>query len=241
MADYTRSTGSSGTMMIRDTNPGGSTGAVEYWLNSNNGSTFNHSLPWSHFDNGNYSGALTHNYNAGSGWNFMGSVTIAASQTVNFSIGNTGTSGFGGPTSFDQFITRATVPDAPNAPTFTNVQPTTLDVNWTPNGNGGAAITDYEIAYGTNPSSPSSTVTSATSPKGITGLTPGTTYYFKVRAQNSVGWSAFSTQTSIMTIAGVRVRSGGVWKIAVPYVRFAGVWRLARPYVKVSGVWKETI
>jgi len=241
MTDYTRSTGNSGTMMIRDNAPGAASGTVEFWLNSNNSTTFNHQLPWRYTINGSTSGIQEYDYFAGAGWRMLGSWNITYSQTVTFKLEATGTSGFGGPTTFNQAISRATVPAAPNAPTFANITPTTLDVLWTPNSNGGAAITNYEIAYGTNPSSPSNTVTSATSPKGITGLTPGTTYYFKVRAQNSVGWSAYSAQTSAMTIAGVRIRDGGVWKIAVPYVKDGGVWKLARPYVKVAGVWKETI
>lgn len=241
MTDYTRSTGSSGTMMIRDNAPGAPSGTVEMWLNSNNSTTFNHSLPWSYFVNGSYSGPLTHNYNANSGWNLMGSFTISSSQTVNFSIGNTGTSGFGGPTSFDQFITRATVPDAPSNPTFTNVGPVSVGVNWTPNGNGGASIDNYEVGYALTNSTPTSFVTSTTSPKIVTGLTPGTVYYFWVRAHNSVGWGAYSGPVAQQTIAGVRFNDGGTWKIAIPYVKNGGVWKLVRPYVKIGGIWKETI
>lgn len=242
MTDYTRSTGNSGTMMIRDTAPGAASGNVEFWLNSNNSTTFNHALPWGYTINGSYSGiSQSHNYNANSGWNLLGSWNITYSQTVGFYLGSTGTAGFGGPTSFEQFIARATVPAAPSNPTFTNVTPTTVEVNWTPNSNGGATIDNYEVGYSLTNTSPTSSVTSTTSPKTITGLTPGTNYYFWVRAHNSVGWGAYSGPILQQTIAGVRFNDAGTWKIAVPYVRAAGVWKLARPYVKTLGVWKETI
>lgn len=132
------------------------------------------------------------------------------------------------------------VPDAPTTPVISNVKPTTADVAWTANGNGGSAITGFDIGYGTSPSSPTTTLPVSTSPVTVTGLTPGTTYYFWVRAKNSVGNSPWSGVASTMAISGVRINVAGEWKLAVPYVRDGGVWKLSRPYVKSLGVWKET-
>ena len=137
-------------------------------------------------------------------------------------------------------FTTLRVPDAPTTPVISNVKPTTADVAWTANGDGGSAITGFDVGYGTSPSSPTTTVAVTTSPVTITGLTPGTQYYFWVRAKNSVGNSPWSGVASTMSISGVRINVSGVWKLAVPYVRDAGTWKLARPYVKSLGVWKET-
>lgn len=332
MTDWTMSTGSSGTMMIRDNAPGQASGTVEFWLNSNNSTTFNHDLPWGYTVNGVTDNTNQFDYSAGAGWKRLGVWTVTTSQTVTFRLFDTGTSGFGGPTTFSHAISRATVPAAPGAPvigaissttvgiTFTDgsnggasidsrqigygtsssaptstmasdgsdtvsgltpgtlyyfwarthnsvgysawsgrsqattyrvpdapstpiissVGPVSVVVSWTPNGDGGTAITGYEVGYGTSSSAPTTTV-SATSPKTITGLQPGTKYYFWVRAQNSVGWSPYSASADATTIAGVRIKVGTVWKIAIPYVRDGGVWKLARPYVRTAGVWKETI
>jgi len=241
VTEYTRSTGSSGTMLISDNAPGASSGTIEFWINSNNGTTFDHELPWAATIDGSFQGWQEFDYNAGAGWQQLGVWNITYSQNVTFHLGATGTSGFGGPTNFTQWIQRATVPDPPSNPSFTNVKPTTIDVNWTPNGNGGASIDNYEVGYALTNTAPTSFVTSTTSPKTVTGLTPGTNYYFWVRAHNSVGWGAYSGPVLQQTIAGVRYKDGATWKIAVPYVRHAGVWKLARPYVKTLGVWKETI
>jgi len=74
MTDYTRSTGSTGTMLIRDT---GTT--VEFWINSNNSTTFDHELPWGYSVNGVTNNTLEANYNAGMGWLFLGSWTVTYS------------------------------------------------------------------------------------------------------------------------------------------------------------------
>lgn len=131
-------------------------------------------------------------------------------------------------------------PSAPGKPVLSEILPTSLKVSWTaPTDDGGSAITGYQVGYGTSSTTPS-TIVSGTSPKTITGLSPGTTYFFWVRAINAVGTGPWSAFTANATIAGARIKVGAVWVIAVPYVRQSGVWKLAVPYVKIAGVWKPT-
>ncbi|HXH74804.1 MAG TPA: fibronectin type III domain-containing protein [Bacteriovoracaceae bacterium] len=54
----------------------------------------------------------------------------------------------------------------------------------------------YNISYGTNPAALSSEVTNVTSPATITGLSGGSTYYFRVTALNSVGVGARQSSTN---------------------------------------------
>ncbi len=79
------------------------------------------------------------------------------------------------------------VPDAPGRPA---VGRTTLSksaqVSWSTPANNGAPIGSFQVAYA------GGTQTCAASPCLITGLTNGTTYTFKVRAQNVVGWGKWS-------------------------------------------------
>lgn len=241
MTDYIINTGNTGKMMIRDNAPGGSSGTIEFWITANNTTTFDHELPWGYSVNGVTNNTLTYNYNANSGWQLLGSWTVSYSQTVTFYLRATGTSGLGGPTTFNQYIARATTPPAPNTPTFSGVAHDSLYLNWTPNGDGGSAITSYDINYGPTSGANTTLYTGAVSPQFISGLTPGTLYYFRVRANNAIGNGAWSTIVSQQTIAGVRVRDGGTWKFAIPYVKVAGVWKTAIPFVKVGGVWEETI
>lgn len=102
MTDFNHPTGSSGDMLIRIT---GST--LQYFINSNNSTTFDNDLHWSYTINGVTSGTQTARYNAGAGWLLLGTWTVNYSQTVTFNLQATGTGGFGGPTSFSQAITVA--------------------------------------------------------------------------------------------------------------------------------------
>lgn len=137
-----------------------------------------------------------------------------------------------------------TIPRNPNAPVnlvLSSIQQTSVQLAWAPNPADGLPNTSYTISYGTATDATPSIIGDPASPLIITGLLPGVKYYFKVRATNSVGTGPYSGIVNTTTIAGARVKVGGVWKQAIPYVRVAGVWKVARPWTKVVGVWKETI
>lgn len=118
---------------------------------------------------------------------------LANGTAYDFQVAATNSAGTGGysNTATATPVAPATEPDAPTGLTATPGA-SQVTLNWTsPAGNGGAAITDYVVQYSTNAgfTSPvtandgTSTNTSAT----ITGLTPGTPYWFRVAAANSVG------------------------------------------------------
>jgi hypothetical protein len=132
------------------------------------------------------------------------------------------------------------VPDAPSAVVISDLTQKTLTASFTVNGDGGSAINGTEVWWSLTNTLPGTNSISGTSPRAITNLLPGRTYYFWSRAHNAVGWSGWSEVTVIKMIAGARVMSGGVWKDAVPYVRVSGTWKVARPWVKVAGTWEET-
>ena len=117
-----------------------------------------------------------------------------------------------------------TAPSAPPKPTVSaNDQQVTL--SWTTPDNGGAAITSWEVAskagsnaYGswTSISGSGASTTSHT----VTGLTNGTAYQFKIRAVNSVGNGAESSESDVVTpSAGIcgrtkQVRDGVIWEVS---------------------------
>lgn len=149
-----------------------------------------------------------------------------------------------GPWSPRSQITTHRSPDAPSAPLLTNHTQKAITVSFAPNGDGGTPITGYQAGYSTDPNNIEPSVLTGLlttgSPITMANLQPATTYYFRTRVKNNVGWGPWSPQTVGKTIAGARVKVGSVWKDAVPYVKDGGVWKLARPWVREIGVWKET-
>lgn len=136
-------------------------------------------------------------------------------------------------------VTTLDVPDPPSTPVLSEVTQVSVRVKFTDGPNGGSAITDRSIGYGTDPAGPS-TVVSSDGDDVISGLTPGTTYYFWAWTTNVYGDSANSASSSAKTLAGSRIKVSGVWVWAIPYVRDGGVWKVAKPWVRQLGAWKET-
>lgn len=137
-------------------------------------------------------------------------------------------------------IQTSTVPPAPTPRGFSNITQTSIRYSFSDNGNGGSGIQAWQIGYGTNPNNHQFEAASG----GITdigNLTPGTTWYFWSRGRNANGWGPWSPRSQARTIAGARVKHGGVWREAIPYVKVNGVWRLAQPYVKTNGSWRKSI
>jgi len=75
-----------------------------------------------------------------------------------------------------------------------------VDLSWSVSDNGGSPILYYELYRGTTTNNFSLIATPTKTYYYDTGLTNGTTYYYKVRAKNEAGWSDFS---NIVTITPV--------------------------------------
>lgn len=195
MTDYLKDTGSSGQMRIRDTGS-----VVEFWITSNSSATYAYDMPWAYIVNGVTSSWRQYSYSGSNGWEKLGSWTVNDSQTVTFKLGDTGTSGLGGPTTFSVAIDRAEAP-AKGTITLVSYDQDSAVVNANAGSNNGSTVVQWQIGYGTL-STATQYYKDADLSNGyatITGLAHGTKYYFWSRQRNAKGWSDWSSSVSCTT------------------------------------------
>lgn len=227
-----------GTLMIRD-NGASASPNVEFWFYAAN-QTINYGFIEFEKVVNNVTTAVWIGLGAHAGWVQVSTDNAFASQYVsleldsNLGIANRGSSDPDYPYVTTVYVSRPSVPDPPSRPYLFNISVGSVNVGWEPpDNNGGATITGYQVGYGQNSSSPT-TIINANSGVSITNLPTGTLTFFWVRAQNYEGFSNWSDLNSARTFLGAYVKTGGVWKLAIPYVNVGGLWREAEPVVHHS-------
>ena len=93
----------------------------------------------------------------------------------------------------------ALVPSTPAEPTISNITTTNIRVNGSPPDNNGSAITTYAFQASSDMNFNVGEVIHNSSVLDINWLQPDTTYYFRFRAYNAVGWSWYSPIVSART------------------------------------------
>lgn len=188
MTDYIWTIGTGDQMMVRDNGT-----VVEFFFHSDT-STFNSDQDFAFTINGH---TVTGSFNlpADGAWHRVGYESVYSDQTVSFTIYG---SGLGwATTTHTADINRSTVPPAPDAVVLTNVTHNSLHAEFTGNGNGGLPITEWQIGYGTSPTTAQFTRTGFD--VDITGLATDTIYYFWARGANALGWGPWGPRSAVRT------------------------------------------
>lgn len=103
-----------------------------------------------------------------------------------------------------QFATKSTIPAAPSTPSIISSTQTSVSASWGAPYSGGSPITGYEIQASASNSFDTIAASASASSQScvISPLNPGTTYYIRVRAVNSVGPGPWSPTATAATISG---------------------------------------
>lgn len=132
-------------------------------------------------------------------------VLSSANRKFEFYIGDTGTSGLGGPTRHTITVSVPNIVQKPNAvaaPTLSAVTHNSLKADWAaPSVPGGGSITGYDVQYSTNSDfSGATTVATTSRTLAITGRTPNTRIYVRVRAKTSAGAGAYGASANVLLL-----------------------------------------
>lgn len=186
MVDYTRDIGGSTTLMIRDTGTD-----VQFWIKTGP-QTYNYQQPWNGRINNAELGNRTFRMLQGGQWQYIDAWRIDYDQEVRFTIVN---SGLGFPTyDFYQEINRTSAPGPPNLYAADAISSTHIHVEFDDGYDGGSAIVERQIGYGTNPDNVQSFWDAPGGEADIGPFNPGTKVYFWARTRNAVGWGTWSNR-----------------------------------------------
>jgi len=160
--------------------------------------------------------------NCSTGTKYTTSLSISSAETLNVIAGVAG--------QLDSSIVSYTYTSGAVAPTVTTTTATSITFTSALSGgtvttNGGASVTSEGVCYGTssNPTTPCTSDGTATPfTSSLTGLNPGTTYYYRAFATNSAGTAygsnlSFSTLTNCPNPTSVGIYTfcnEGYWDIA---------------------------
>lgn len=200
---------------------------------------------------------------AGASWTFqntMGANGIAAIGTA--VIGGQGQSYGGGPTysfhaqldgvylgagpaldfSFPLPARPIRPPGAPTAPGYGSITATSVVVGWAYSGdNGGSGLDADWLQLATDAGFGTivySNIGGINLGRGVSGLTPGTTYYGRAAAHNAAGWSGWSGTSSVTLLPGANAQRGGAWQNGVPEPRRSGAFvGTSNIYKRRNGAW----
>lgn len=186
MTDYDQFIGGSTTLRIRDTGSN-----VEFWIRTGP-QTYNYQQPWNGRINNSELGPRTFRMLTGGQWQYIDAWRIDYDQDVRFTIVN---SGLGFPTyDFWQHITRTTPPGPPSLYAADAVSSTHIRVKFHDGYDGGSAIVERQVGYGTNPNNVQNFWDAPSRDVTIGPFNPGTKVYFWARARNAIGWGEWSNR-----------------------------------------------
>lgn len=196
MTDWTRSTGTNGTMMIRDIQ-----GKIQFWLKA--APQVGGYLQYRFTVNGVTDSNNVFDFKTGGDWQLVRQWTVSTTQTVEFYLYQTAGPSLGGPTNLSAYIDRNTIPEAPSLASGL-ITATSVQINMSDgDSNGGDPIDLRRVSWNIagEPLADGTFRTIENSKAfSIGGLTPGAKYYFYGQTHNRWGWSAYGPRLTVQML-----------------------------------------
>lgn len=228
---------------------GRTVGVDIYWRRNSYGySSYNGSASWSITIAGvSFSGTV--NFNAPAGGAIGETLIASRSQYISsgynvYCVGyfNSDVSpGSATAAAYENLPVPATAPPAPKMRVPDQITQTSMRVQFDSQGDGGSAVTSWGLQRATDQAFTQNVVQIGSSGTSVvTGLNPGTQYWWRARGQNAIGVGAWSSAVSATTLPGGRRKVAGSWKNVIRWLKVSGVWRRTRRWRKVNGAWVLT-
>lgn len=125
------------------------------------------------------------------------------------------------------------------ASALTQITATSMQYQFSGTTDGGSTILEWQLEYSTTSNFAAGTVTAVTSSgtSTVTGLAPGTQYWFRARGRNAAGWGAYSDVATAKTLASVRVSDGTTWLAPQVLVSTGTAWVSPGALISQGGAW----
>ncbi|QDF14193.1 minor tail protein [Microbacterium phage IAmGroot] len=172
--------------------------------------------------------------------------------TISFSASMSAGGTFGSAAISTRSLTLTRIPKPPAAPSISgtvggtllgpqDIKTTSMVVKFSANSNNGAAVDQWQLQYANNASFSGATTITSSGTSTITGLMPGTTYYFRARGHNVAGWGPYSATASATTLTAVYVSDGSTWHSADVFVSDGTKWHNPEVWVSNGSAWLQPL
>lgn len=133
-------------------------------------------------------------------------------------------------------------PPAPTAMTPDQLTRNSMRFQFNSNGDGGSPITGWQFRYSTTAdfSSGVSAWMSSWGTSIVTGLKPGTRYWFEARGLNAAGAGPTSNRVNNRTLSGAWISTGTAWVPATVVISDGTTWRPANVDISNGTFWVPT-
>lgn len=133
-----------------------------------------------------------------------------------------------------------TPPPAPTPIALDQITRNSMRYRFSSNGTGSSPILRWEFQVSESPAFTGAALRTSSGTSTVTGLTPGTVYYFRSRGVNAAGNGAWSAVLSARTLSGAWISTGTEWVPADVLISNGSAWLPANVDMSDGTTWRPS-